>query len=241
MLIRYIKGELLKIIYNKWLLIAIAATMVFIPVMVMTLGSYFGETGVDLLRSKLIQGFYLGQAGFIVQAGLYFGREYLRSSLRTTLLNTPVRYMLLASKFISVTVITAMTFLLSSLISIVLLILENKTGLGVNDVIKMVSVLIPCLISTVELVLFTASAVLISRSMIGSMAVPVSLLLGLGNMLLQYGKAFRFLPSVSTMNCFFIIEAPNYLSINSGLLVQGIWCLIALTLGWILFSRRTVR
>ena len=233
-MIRYLKGEFLKFFYNKWALIVMIGTVVFIPVMAATLGSFFGETGKELVRSKILQGLYLGQVGYVVLGGLYFGREYLRSALRTSLLSAPVRMKVLLSKFIVITLVTLAVFIVSIMFSIIAT--GYDEGLG-----KLIGLILPAFISTMELVMLTCATVLVSRSMIASMAVPVSLILGLGNLLLQYGKVFRFMPVSSSMNGFFIIEAPTYLKVGTGLVVQGGWCLVLVAVGCWLFGRRAVR
>ena len=241
MLIRYLKSEQYKIICNLWFVIAAVATVIFIPVMAFTLGSYFGETGFLLIKSKLIQGFYLGQVGFVVLAGLYFGREYLRSSLRTSLLSSPVRHKLLISKFTTVLIWTFGIFLLSAVISVVALYFYSGDGYGISELKDITKMLAPCFISTVELVIITCATVLLSKSMIVSMAIPVALILGLGNLLLQYGRAFKFIPVVSAMNGFFVYDMPNYLELSKGLAVQGIWSIALLILGAIVFEKRCVK
>lgn len=241
MLLRYIKSEQYKIICNLWFIIVSVATVVFIPVMASTLGSYFGETGFLLTKSKLIQGFYLGQVGFVVLAGLYFGREYLRSSLRTSLLSSPVRSVLLISKFISILIWTLGILLLSSCISIAVLHVNSENELRFSELKDIFKTLAPCFISTIELVIITCAVVLLSRSMIVSMTIPVALILGLGNILLQYGSIFKYIPVVSTMNGFFIYGIPNYLELSKGLVVQGLWCIVLLAAGAIVFEKRCVK
>ncbi|MBO7425700.1 MAG: hypothetical protein J6U23_08460 [Clostridiales bacterium] len=241
MLIRYLKSEQYKIICNPWFVIAAVAIVVFIPVMAFTLGSYFGETGFILTKSKLIQGFYLGQAGFVILAGLYFGREYLRSSLRTSLLSSPVRHKLLISKFMSILIWTTGIFMLSSVIAIAALYMNSGNDLGLSELKDIAKTLSPCFISTVELVVITCAAVILSKSMIVSMSIPVALILGLGNLLLQYGRIFRYFPVVSAMNGFFVYELPNYLEISKGLAVQGIWSIALLVAGAIVFEKRCVK
>ena len=228
---RYLRSEFLKFLYNRWALIIAVGTLIFIPVMAYTLGSFSGETGKELIRSKILQGLYLGQVGYVVTAGIYFGREYLGSALRTSLLAAPVRHKVLAAKFTVICLVSVFVFFLSTLFSIL--------ATGCDE--WLFEAVFPAFLSTMELVILTSSAVLISRSMTASMAVPVSLILGLGNLLLQYGKIFRYIPVISSMNCFFIRELPVYLQTGRGLAVQGIWCLAVAAAGCLLFTRRAVR
>ena len=215
-----LKSEQLKFIYNRWVMIAAGFILIFIPVMVETLG--------NTLSLPLLEGFYLGQAGFAVLAALYFGHEYKRSALRTSILGIPGRIVLLASKYVIVIVWMAGLFLVDSVISVIL------TG-GV-----MLS-LVPGFISTLELTAITCALVVITKSDIVSMAIPVALILGLGTLLLQYGRIMRYLPVVSTLQAFFASRVPSYLSVTEGLWVQGIWAVILVALSFLIFWRRAVR
>ena len=80
MLNRYYKCENRKFIFQKWNVIVMTGIVIFVPVMVMTLDSFFGETGEMLCKSKLIQSFYLGQVGYTVLSALFFGNEYQKSA-----------------------------------------------------------------------------------------------------------------------------------------------------------------
>ena len=91
MLFQYYKCEQKKFLYQKWNLVVLIGILVFVPVMALTIDSFTGGTEDMINKSKLIQGFYLGQAGYAVLTALYFGNEYQRSALRTSLLSTPKR------------------------------------------------------------------------------------------------------------------------------------------------------
>ena len=69
----------------------------------------------------------------------------------------------------------------------------------------------------------------------------VSLILGLGNLLLQYGTVMRYLPVISMMNGFLVEDLPWYPATWEGLVVQGIWCVALLFAEVMLFQRRYVR
>lgn len=104
MLNRYYKCENTKFIFQKWNIMVMIGIMIFVPVMVMTLDSFFGETGEMLCKSKLIQSFYLGQVGYTVLSALFFVNEYQKSALRTSLISTPDRRIFIITKFCFYTV-----------------------------------------------------------------------------------------------------------------------------------------
>ena len=89
--------------------------------------------------------------------------------------------------------------------------------------------------------MITAGMVILTRSPVVSIAMLTSLILGLGNLLLQYSTTMRFLPVISSMNGFLVEKIPQYLTIGNGLMVQGIWCVGLLGLAAVIFQRRYVR
>lgn len=238
MLSLYYKSEQKKFIYQKWNIIVMLGIAVLVPVMAVTLGSFAGESGALLCKSKLIQGFYLGQAGYTVLAALYFGTEYQRLALRTSLLGTPNRGMLLLAKLLCVSTWTLMLLAVSTIASVTALKLTSAESLPTGELI---TALIPAYISTLELVVITGCIVVLTRSAIASMAVMVSLILGLGNILLQYSATMRYLPVLSTMNGFLVANVPQYLQINVGMAVQAVWVILLLTSAFFVFKMRYVR
>lgn len=215
--------------------------MVFVPIMVMSLDSFAGEEGYLLYKSKLLQGFYLAQAGYVVLSALYFGQEYQKSTLRTSLLSTPDRLLFLFAKYGCILMWTIILLAVTTIFSIMILHISFDVKLTFENLIDMLKTLLTAYSSTFELVLLTSGIVVVTRSMIVSMAVMVSLILGLGNLLLHYGTVMRYLPVISTMNGFLVENLPWYLTTNDGLVVQGVWCIVLLLADVILFQKRYVR
>ena len=238
---KYVKSEQRKFLYNKWILIVMTGLLVFIPVMVSSLNAFAGEEGYLLIKSKLMQSFYLGQVGYVVLSALYFGQEYLKSTLRTSLLGTPKRIRFLLSKVCCILIWIVILLAMTSLLSMVVLYFFFDFSLKAEQLIDCLKCLVPAYISTMELVLITAGMVILTRSPVVSIAMLTSLILGLGNLLLQYSTTMRFLPVISSMNGFLVEKIPQYLTIGNGLMVQGIWCVGLLGLAAVIFLRRYVR
>ncbi|MCR4760133.1 MAG: ABC transporter permease [Oscillospiraceae bacterium] len=232
-----IKSECLKFVYNRWLLLCTTGILIFIPAMVLTLDSFAGEAGDLLYRSKMMQGFYLGQAGYCVLAALYFGQEYLRSTLRTALLCVPKRFRFLTAKLICVLIWTVILLFAVSLISVLTL----HFAYGTESVAALIRCMIPAYLSTLELTLLTAAIVILTRSQIVSIAILISLILGFGSLLLQYSSMMRYLPVLASMNSFMIMETPTYLPVWQGIAVQGLWCAVLLLIAGVVFWKRYVR
>lgn len=235
---RYYKCENTKFIFQKWNIMVISGIMFLVPFMALTLDSFFGETGELLCKSKLIQSFYLGQAGYTVLAALFFGYEYQKSTLRTSLLSTPDRRLFIIAKLLCILTWTFIVLTLSMIISIITISAAFDECPGI---LEMIVILIPPYISTFEIVIITSSLVVIMRSSIVPMAIIVSLILGLGNILLQYSDKMKYLPVLSVMNGFLVNNVLKYPNIKIGLLIQAVWSIVAFLWAFILFGRRTVR
>ena len=69
-----LKSESQKLFFHKWILTTTMAVVVFVPLLVYSLGALGEETGMGLYTSKLLQSFYLGQVGVVVISALYFGQ-----------------------------------------------------------------------------------------------------------------------------------------------------------------------
>ncbi|MGN0395048.1 MAG: ABC transporter permease [Coprococcus sp.] len=238
---RYIKSEQRKILYNKWILIVIICMLVFIPAMVLSLNAFAEENDYFLIKSKLMQSFYLGQVGYVVFSALYFGQEYLKSTLRTSLLSIPKRMLFLMLKVCCILIWTVIVLIITSALSIVVVHISLDVSLTTDYIVSCLKCLIPAYISTIELVLITAGITIITHSPILSIAIIISLILGLGNLMLQYSTIIRFFPVISSMNGFLVEKIPQYLTIVNGLIVQGIWCVGLFGIAAILFQKRYVR
>ena len=238
MLFQYYKCEQKKFLYQKWNIIVLIGIAILVPVMVLNLDSFLPGRSALITKSKLIRGFYLGQAGYVVLAALYFGNEYQKSALRTSLLSTPKRGLFLSSKLLCILTWSSILLLITTVTSIAAI---NCTSLGNITVNEALKVLLPAYLSTFELVIITSMAVILTRSMIVSMAIMVSLILELGNILMQYGAKMKYLPVLSTMNAFFVTDLPGYLKIHEGLTVQALWCVFLLIAAFHIFNKRYVR
>ncbi|MBO5320616.1 MAG: hypothetical protein J6B01_12580 [Ruminococcus sp.] len=63
----------------------------------------------------------------------------------------------------------------------------------------------------------------------------------MGMLLLNYCKAVRFVPVLLTMNSFMTTPVSAYLDMWTGILIQGIWCVVLAVVSGVLFRMRSVR
>lgn len=236
----YVKNEQLKYWYNRWIVITTCALCLFIPTLVATLDNLTNAQGADFAKTQLLQGFYLGQTGFVVIAVLYFGQEFSKSTLRTSMLSTPKKSVFLISKGLCLIGWTIFFLLVTTMLSLLVLRLNFGIDLSFTLLRETVCALIPAYISTIQLCAIAASLVLISKSIIFPLAFILSMILGLGQLLLQFGSIFRFLPVISAMDSFLLSQSNYYMPLWSGLLCQGVWCAALIIIASILFKMRSV-
>lgn len=236
-----LKSESQKLLFHKWIWITTIAAVLFVPLMVYSLGALGEEAGIDLYTSKLLQGFYLGQVGVVVISALYFGQEFSNSTLRTSLIASPNRILFFMSKFLCLMFWCIMTLLLSTVISFVVLQCFFNAELDMKHIGFFIKSLFPAYLSSIELCMITAGLIIVSKSMVVSLAFMLSMLLGFGHLLMQYSSIMTFLPVLSTMNSFLLFHTNEYLSLWAGILCQGIWCIVLAITSYILLKIRSVR
>lgn len=236
-----LKSESQKLLFNKWILVTTIALEVFVPLMVYSLGALGEESGIDLYISKLLQSFYLGQVGVVVISALYFGQEFSNSTLRTSLTASPNRILFLLSKILCLILWCIMTLLISTGISFIVLRYVFYADLDMNNISVLIKFLFPAYISSIELCIITVGMIIVSKSMVVSLAIMLSMILGLGHLLMQYSSFMTFFPVLSTMNSFLFFNANEYLSLWSGILCQGVWCIVLAIISNGLLGIRSVR
>lgn len=241
MLWNNLKSELQKMVYSRWILLTAIGNLLLISVLILTLAPLANETGILLWQSKLRQSFYLGQIGFVVITVLYFGQEYQRSALRTSLLTLPRRTTFLMIKGIALLIGTLLLFVVSFGISVLTLHFGLRVRIQAADIVLFLCKLLPCFFCTIELCFITAAITILSRSIIVSFSIPIALILGLGSLLLQYGRIMRYLPILSVMNYFLPFVSSGYLLPIKGMLCQSGWCIVLVFFAWRVFLGRHVR
>lgn len=236
-----LKSESQKLLFHKWIWITTIATVIFVPMMVYSLGALGDETGIDLYISKLLQSFYLGQVGAVVISALYFGQEFSNSTLRTSLTASPNRILFLLSKFLCLLFWCMMLLFLSTVVSFLVLQYALYADLDINNIGILLKSLFPAYLCSIELCMITAGIIIVSKSMVVSLALLLSMLLGFGHLLMQYSSIVTFLPVLCAMNSFLLFHTNEYLTLWSGILCQGVWCIVLAMTSNVLLRIRPVR
>ncbi len=78
-------------IYYKGLSVALVFSILFLLAMLLALNPSALMINGDFIVTQFLQSIYLAQTIFAVFSAVFWGREFLKSSLRTSLLSTPSR------------------------------------------------------------------------------------------------------------------------------------------------------
>lgn len=234
------KSEMLKFFYNKWIILTCIIIGVFIPSMTILLNPQH-ILKFDFISNQILQSFYLGQVGFVVITALYFGEEILNHSIRTSLLLVPNRRNLLFMKIANLMIYEVVYILIIFIISLIIDSFVFNVSITLEMLIKLANILVPVVISIIEISLIEISLIIISHSIVFSLAALVSLILGLGQLLLQFSGIFKFLPILSVMNLYMTLKSPIYPEPSMGIFIQGIWCISLLIISYVVFCKKCIR
>lgn len=232
-----LKSEYLKFFYHKWLLLTSLSTIVIVPLFIIYLHETPNRVTENYVLSQMLQSFYLGQAGFIIISVLFIGQEFSRSTLRTSLLVIPSRWKFFFTKLLVLVSMVMLIWLLLILSSIILI----KIFYHINMSIEIFYHFLKAIGMSISLILICASLVFITKSLVFSLGLSLSFLLGLGQLLLQFSPIFLYFPILSTMNVFLVVENPPYLPVSTGIMVQNLWGILLLALSIFLLKIRVVR
>lgn len=241
MLGNQIKSEYLKIIYYKGLLLTLVFSILFVLAMLLALNPSSSLINRDFIVTQFLQSIYLAQTVFAVFSAVFWGREFLKSSLRTSLLSTPSRLKFFCIK-VTVTVLSILCcFCIAVGIGIGLVSFYFKFQLSPEFLSTLLLKLIPPIIATIQISMITFCLTIFMESMVASLTIVLSMLLGLGQLLLQYSSRMNVLPGLATMNSFSIKAISIYPSILEGLLIQTLWMIVFIGLAYYHLHLKSVK
>lgn len=241
MLRNRIKSEFFKMIYHKGLLLTLVFSILFLLTMLLALNPSASIINGDFILTQFLQSIYLVQTIFAVFSAFFWGREFLKSTLRTSLLANPNRL-----KFFCMKSVVTLFFILCCLciaigIGIGLVAFYFKFQLNLEFVRQLLLKLIPPMLATIQISMITLCLTILMESMISSLTIVLSMILGLGQLLLQYSSKMNVLPVLVTMNSFSIKEISIYPSVTEGLLIQSLWTIVFIGLAYYHLHLKSVK
>ena len=241
MLGNQIKSEYLKIIYYKGLLVTLVFSILFLLAMLLALNPSALMINGDFIVTQFLQSIYLAQTIFAVFSAVFWGREFLKSSLRTSLLSTPSRVKFFCSKVIVNLLSILCCFCIAIGIGIGLVSIYFKFQLNLEFVRQLLLKLIPPMLATIQISMITVCLTIVMESIVSSLTIVLSMLLGLGQLLLQYSSRMNVLPVLATMNSFSINEISIYPSVIEGIFIQTVWIIVFIGLAYYYLHRKSVK
>ena len=241
MLRNRIKSEFFKMIYHKGLLLTLVFSILFLLTMLLALNPSASIINGDFILTQFLQSIYLVQTIFAVFSAFFWGREFLKSTLRTSLLANPNRL-----KFFCMKSVVTLFFILCCLciaigIGIGLVAFYFKFQLNLEFVRQLLLKLIPPMLATIQISMITLCLTILMESMVSSLTIVLSMLLGLGQLLLQYSSRMNVLPVLATMNSFSINEISIYPNVTEGIFIQTVWMIFFVGLAYYHLHRKSVK
>lgn len=235
-----LKSEWLKWRFNRWNWLIVGAGLVLVPAMTIFLNASASTVSLDFVFEQILQSFYLGQAASVALAVLFMGQELSKSSLRTSLLTCPKRWQFFLAKLLIFLLVQVMFMSTMLLASIFLAHTYYPVDL-LGNLGQLVPHLLAIVLASLTFSLLSACLVFLVQSMILVLGLSLAVLLGLGQMLLQFSPIFRNLPVLLSMNSFYLQPLSLYYPIWQGLALQFLWCLIVFILAGSFLSRKSIR
>ena len=241
MLRNRIKSEFFKIIYHKGLLLTLVFSILFVLAMLLALNPSASMINGDFIVTQFLQSIYLVQTIFAVFSAVFWGREFVKSSLRTSLLANPSRLKFFCIKVIVTLFCILCCFCIAIGIGIGLVSFYFKFQLNLEFIRQLLLKFIPPMIATLQISIITFCLTIILESMVSSLTIVLSMLLGLGQLLLQYSSRMNVLPVLATMNSFSINESSIYASVIEGSFIQTVWMIVFSGLAYYHLHRKSVK
>ena len=241
MLRNQIKSEFLKMMYYKGLVVTLVFSILFLLAMLLALNPSALMVNGDFIVTQFLQSIYLDQTVFAVFSAVFWGREFLKSSLRTSFLSNPSRLQFFCIKTIVILFSILCCFCIANGVGIGLVSFYFKFQLSPEFVSLLLSKLIPPIIATIQISIITFCLTILMESIVSSLTIVLSMILGLGQLLLQYSSMMNVLPVLVTMNSFSIKEISIYPSVAEGLFLQSLWTIVFIGLAYYHLHLKSVK
>ena len=241
MLGNQIKSEYLKMIYYKGLSVTLVFSILFLLAMLLALNPSSLMINGDFIVTQFLQSIYLGQTIFAVFSAVFWGREFVKSSLRTSLLANPNRLKFFCIKAIVTLFCILCCFCIAIGIGIGLVSFYFKFQINLEFIRQLLLKIIPPMLVTIQISIITFCLTILMESMVSSLTIVLSMLLGLGQLLLQYSSRMNVLPVLATMNSFSINEISIYPNVTEGIFIQSLWTIVFIGLAYYHLHRKSVK
>lgn len=237
-----LRSELTKFFSYPWSILGLIGAVLTAPIALffMSMSNESNLQASDVL-ALCLRTLYLGQVGVVVAAAGFWGQEYSQSCIRTTFLAVPSRGKVIAAKWIVLSISVMLAGVISVLLNPVVASLGFNSELTLNMAIKYMANAAPAIFSWVQMAFITSCLSILTKSLVAPIAVMISLILGLSQMLFSISVLAKYLPDLAVMNLFLATGTATFLDKWLGIAVQFAWVVLFGTAAAWLTSHRDVR
>lgn len=222
-----LRSEWTKFYSYPWSIFGLIGAVLTSPVVLffISMSNDFNMQTDDVL-ALCLRALYLGQVGVAVAAAGLFGQEYSQSCIRTTFLAVPSRIRVILAKLIVLSISVTLAGVISVLLNLVVGTLGFSSGLTFYMTIKCISKAALAIFSWIQIAFITSGLSIITKSLVAPIAIIISLILGLSQLLLSISVLAKYLPDLATMNLFLTPSTTAFLDMWSGIVVQFVWVVL---------------
>lgn len=237
-----LRSEWTKFYSYPWSAFGLIGATLIAPVVLffMSMSNELNLQTSDVL-ALCLRTLFLGQVGVAVTAAGFFGQEYSHSCIRTTFLAVPSRKKVIVAKLIVLLISVILAGMISALLSLVVGVFQFNSELTFNLTVKYTVNVTLAMLSWMQMAFITSSLSVLTKSLVAPIAIIISLILGLSQLLLSISTLAKYLPDLATMNLFLTSNTTTFLDTWSGITAQFAWViLLGIAAAW-LTLRRDVR
>lgn len=222
-----LRSEWTKLSSYPWSVFGLIGAILTAPVVLFLMGIVNkANLQTNDILALCLRALYLGHVGVAVTAAGLFGQEYSRSGIRTTFLAVPARMRVIAAKLIVLSIFVVLAGMISAILNIAVGNFQFNGEITFDLIAEYMEQVILAMLSWVQIAFITSSLAVLTKSLVAPIAVMVSLLLGLSQLLLKFFTLAKFLPDLAAMNLFLTPGTTAYLDTWSGVTVQFAWLML---------------
>lgn len=233
-----LRSEWTKLYSYPWSILGLIGAILTAPVVLffMSMSNESNLQTSDVL-ALCLHTLYLGQVGVAVTAAGFFGQEYSQSCIRTTFLAVPSRGRVIMAKLIILSISVTLVGMISASLNLVVGTLVFNSELTFNMTIKYMANVALAIFSWIQMAFITSSLSVLTKSLVAPIAIMISLILGLSQLLLSIITLAKYLPDLATMNLFLTPSTTTFLDIWSGVTAQFVWVVLLGAAAWLTIHR----
>jgi len=147
----------------------------------------------------------------------------------------------IAAKLIVLSISVIIAGIISALLSMAVGIFQFNGEITFYLAVRYIGRVVLAMLSWVQIALITSGLAVLTKSLVAPIAIMISLILGLSQLLLKFFTLAKYLPDLAAINLFLTPGTATYLDTWSGLTVQFAWLMLLGTAAVWVTMRRDVR